>query len=259
MLSTSRVKVGIHFIWQGWQKQDMLECIYTARIEAWTVDDWTRVRTAHSNHHLMMTVTWCLMSLSTKTKKKIKSYWDNRTRRLVRVFTVCHFSLGISKSHSRMYLKWTSQKLTSFANSLSLSLSLSLWKALSLSLSLSLESSFFLPSCKYDGSPFELEVVCTDFIGKMISHWRESNAIRSPLIMKHMYLLPSFAPSTASRLALQVSGGRGFGVLVNSLLYKHAPLFTGAIHKKCCSRSHFAWARLVKAIAVNSLLIVSCS
>ena len=48
---------------------DMLECIYTARIEAWTVDDWTRVRTAHSNHHLMMTVTWCLMSLSTKKKK----------------------------------------------------------------------------------------------------------------------------------------------------------------------------------------------
>ena len=103
------------------------------------------------------------------------------------------FSLGISKSHSRMYLKWTSQNLTSFANSLSLSLSLSL------------ESSFFcflLPSCKYDMSPFEVEVVCTDFIGKMISHRRESNAIRSPLIMKHMYLLRSFAPSTASRLAV---------------------------------------------------------
>ena len=51
-------------------EMDMLECIYTARIEAWTVDDWTRVRTAHSNHHLMMTVTWCLMSLSTKKKKQ---------------------------------------------------------------------------------------------------------------------------------------------------------------------------------------------
>ena len=38
--------------------------------------------------------------------------------------------------------------------------------SLSLSLSLSLESSFFLPSCKYDMSPFEVEVVCTDFIGK---------------------------------------------------------------------------------------------
>ena len=103
------------------------------------------------------------------------------------------FSLGISKSHSRMYLKWTRQNLTSFANSLSLSLSLSL------------ESSFFcflLPSCKYDMSPFEVEVVCTDFIGKMISHRRESNAIRSPLIMKHMYLLRSFAPSIASRLAV---------------------------------------------------------
>ena len=30
---------------------DTLECIYTARIEAWTVDDWTRVRTVHSNHN----------------------------------------------------------------------------------------------------------------------------------------------------------------------------------------------------------------
>ena len=127
MLSASRIKVAIHFNWQG-RETDTLECIYTARIEAWTVDDWTWVRTAHSNHHLMMTVTWCLRSLSTK-KKIFKSYWDDRTRRLVRVFTVCRFSLGTSKSHSRMYLKWTSQKLTSFANSLSLSLSL--WKALS--------------------------------------------------------------------------------------------------------------------------------
>ena len=36
------------------------------------VDDWTRVRTVHSNQHLMMMVTWCLMSLSTITKIKIK-------------------------------------------------------------------------------------------------------------------------------------------------------------------------------------------
>ena len=68
-----------------------------------------------------------------------------------------------------------------------LSLSLSLWKALS-----------FYPHAKMQISPFEVEVVCTEFIGKMISHQRESNAIRSPLIMKHMYLLRSFAPSTAS-------------------------------------------------------------
>ena len=30
---------------------DTLECIYTARIEAWTVDDWTRDTTVHLNHH----------------------------------------------------------------------------------------------------------------------------------------------------------------------------------------------------------------
>ena len=28
---------------------DTLECIYTARIEAWTVDDWTRDTTVHLN------------------------------------------------------------------------------------------------------------------------------------------------------------------------------------------------------------------
>ena len=81
-------------------------------------------------------------------------------------------------------------------------------------------------------SPFEVEVVCTDFIGKMISHRRELNAIQSPLIKKHMYLLRSFAPSMLQDWQLQVSGGMGFSVLINRLLYKHAPLFTGAIHKK---------------------------
>ena len=29
---------------------DTLECIYTARIEAWTFDDWTRDTTVHLNH-----------------------------------------------------------------------------------------------------------------------------------------------------------------------------------------------------------------
>ena len=29
---------------------DMLACIYTARIEAWTVDDWTRDTTVNLNH-----------------------------------------------------------------------------------------------------------------------------------------------------------------------------------------------------------------
>ena len=137
------------------------------------------------------------MSLSTITKNKRNSLshiemiergvWSGYSL-FAKQFS--RFSLGISKSHSRMYLKWTSQNLTCFANSLSLSLSGKLFLLLSFT------------SCKYDMSPFEVEVVCTDFIGKMISHRRESNAIRSPLIMKHMYLLRSFAPSTASRLAV---------------------------------------------------------
>ena len=89
---------------------DTLECIYIAQIEAWTVDDWTKDTTVHLNHRDLIEC----------------GVWSG--------FTVCKNSLaiflGITKSHSRMYLKWTCQNVTSFANSLSLSLSL--WKALSL-------------------------------------------------------------------------------------------------------------------------------
>ena len=34
-------------------KMDWLKCIYTAQIKAWTVDDRTRVRAVHLNHHLI--------------------------------------------------------------------------------------------------------------------------------------------------------------------------------------------------------------
>ena len=44
----------------------MLECIYTARIEALKVDDWTRVRTAHSNHGDLVSY----VSFNKKKKKK---------------------------------------------------------------------------------------------------------------------------------------------------------------------------------------------
>ena len=39
--------------------------MYLHGLEAWTVDDWTRVRAVHLNRLLMMMVIWCLMSLST--------------------------------------------------------------------------------------------------------------------------------------------------------------------------------------------------
>ena len=35
------------------QAEIIVKCIYTAQIEAWTVDDWTRVRAIHLNHHLI--------------------------------------------------------------------------------------------------------------------------------------------------------------------------------------------------------------
>ena len=69
MLSASRVKVWIHFIWQR-RQTDTLECIYTTRIEAWTVDDWTRDTTVHLNHHDLGVL--CLFQQRQKKKKKKK-------------------------------------------------------------------------------------------------------------------------------------------------------------------------------------------
>ena len=156
------------------------------------------------------------------------------------------FSLGISKSHSRMYLKWTRQNLTSFANSLSLSLSLSL------------ESSFFcflLPSCKYDMSPFEVEVVCTDFIGKMISQpagierdsiptYHETHVFATVIRSFHCFKIGSFKflaewSSVYWLTAYCIS-------MPPSLLARFITIPFRMVHTS-------------KAIAVNSLLIVSCS
>ena len=133
------------------------------------------------------------------------------------------FSLGISKSHSRMYLKWTRQNLTSFANSLSLSLSLSLSGKLFLLLSFTL-----------------LQIWHVSFRGRSCLHWlywkndiaTGGNRTRfdphlswNTCICYGHSLLPLLQD-----WQFQVSGGMGFSVLVNRLLYKHAPLFTGAIH-----------------------------
>ena len=101
---------------------DTLECIYTARIEAWTVDDWTRDMTVLLNHRDL--VSYATFNNNNSKKKKI-SHIEMIECGVWSGFTVCKNSsaifLGITKSHSRMYLKWTSQNLTKFANSLSLS------------------------------------------------------------------------------------------------------------------------------------------
>ena len=47
---------------------DTLECIYTTRIEAWTVDGWTRDTTVHLNHHDLVSY----VSFNNNDKKKKK-------------------------------------------------------------------------------------------------------------------------------------------------------------------------------------------
>ena len=50
-----------------------LECIYTTRIKAWTVDDWTRDKTVHLNHcDLVSHVSFS--NKNNNNKKKHKSY-----------------------------------------------------------------------------------------------------------------------------------------------------------------------------------------
>ena len=141
-----------------------------------------------------------------------------------------------------MYLKWTSQKLTSFANSLSLSL----WKAFS-----------FYPHANMT-SPFELEVVCTDYWKNGIAPagiehdsiptYHETYVFATVIRSFHCFKIGSYK--------FLAEGGSVYWLTAYCIsIYNLQARFI----KKCCSQSHFAWARLVKAIAVNSLLIVSCS
>ena len=51
----------------------MLECIYTTRIEAWTVDDWTRDTTVHLNHRDLLSYV-SFNNNDKKKKKKKKSF-----------------------------------------------------------------------------------------------------------------------------------------------------------------------------------------
>ena len=147
----------------------------------------------------------CLLQEQQQQKeKKKKSYWDYRMRRLVRFHCLQkQFFLGITKSHSRMYLKWTSQNLTSFANSLSLSLSLSFWKALSFYPHINMTC--LLSSCKL-------------FALTSLEKWYRTGGNRTRFdphftwntcICYGHSLLPLLQD-----WQLQVSGGRGFSVLV---------------------------------------------
>ena len=51
---------------------DTLECIYTARIEAWTVDDWTRDTTVYLNHRDLVSYVSLKHTTAKKKKKKKK-------------------------------------------------------------------------------------------------------------------------------------------------------------------------------------------
>ena len=46
---TLRSMDTFHLTWET--ETDRQKCIYTVRIKAWVVDDWTRVRAVHLNHN----------------------------------------------------------------------------------------------------------------------------------------------------------------------------------------------------------------
>ena len=164
---------------------------------------------------------------TTTTAKKKKSHIEIIECGVWSGFTVCKNSLaiflGITKSHSRMYLKWTSQNLTSFANSLSLSLESSfiLPSKLSLSLSLSLWKALsFYPHINMT----RLLSSCKLFALSSLEKWYRTGGNRTRFdphltwntcICYGHSLLPLLQD-----WQLQVSGGRGFSVLVKRLFYK---------------------------------------
>ena len=214
MLSALRVKLG----YISFDKRDRnghvgmyLHCLDRG-LDGWWLD---RVRTVHSNHHLMMTVTWCLKSLSTITKNKIKEKkifksilrWENAASSqgihcLQKQFS--HFSLGISKSHSPMYLKWTSQNLTSFAK---------------LSLSLPLESSFFFyPHANMTCLLSRQKLFALTLLEKRYRTGGNRTRFDPHLSWNTCICYCHSLLPLLQDWQLQVSGGMGFSVLVKRLI-----------------------------------------
>ena len=181
------------------------------------------------------------------------SYRDDRMQHLIRVFTVCRNSSAIFLSEylnlGWMYLKWMSQNLTSFANSLSLSLSLS--HALS-----------FYPHANmtYLLLSYNVEVVCTDFTGRNdiapAGIERETwLRIRSAQIAAIYHETHVFAmvirPSHCFKIGSYKFLAEGCSVYWLTAYCISMPPLIGTIHIKCCCPFHFAWTWLVKQLQLT--------
>ena len=186
-----------------------MKCIHCSDrgLDGWC-NNWTRDTTVHLNHRDLVSY----VSFNNNNNSK-KNHIEMTECGVWSGFTVCKNSLaiflGITKSHSRVYLKWTSQNLTSFANSLSLSLSLSLFKALS-----------FYPHINMTCllSSYKL------FALTSLEKWYRTGGNRT-LFDPHLTwnTCICYGQSLLPLLQdwqLQVSGGRGFSVLVKRLFYK---------------------------------------
>ena len=71
---------------------DTLECIYTARIEAWTVDDWTRDTTVHLNPRDL--VSYLCIFQQQQQQKKTRAVGGQRARLLGTFYIVTFLSLS---------------------------------------------------------------------------------------------------------------------------------------------------------------------
>ena len=126
--------------------------------------------------------------------------------------------------------------------------------SLSLPLSLSLESSFFcflLPSCKYDMSPFEVEVVCTDLIGNDIAPagierdsiptYHETHVFATVIRSFHCFKIGSF----------KFLAEWGSVYWLTAYCISMSPSLLARFIEICCSQSHFAWSILVKQLQLT--------
>ena len=174
------------------------------------------------------------MPLSTTTAKKKKSDIEMIECGVWSGFTVCKNSLaiflGITISHSRMYLKWISQNLTSFA------LSLSLWKALSLYPHINMTR--LLSSYKLFALTSLEKWYRTGGNRTRFDPQHETHVFAAVIRLFHCFKIGSY----------KFLEGEGSVYWLNAYYIS----LIGAIRiKKRCSPSRFAWARLVKQLQLT--------
>ena len=148
------------------------------------------------------------------------------------------FSLGISKSHSRMYLKWTPQNLTSFANSLSLSGKLFLLLSFTL---LQIWHVSFRGRSYLHWLYWKNDIALAGIERDSIPTYHETHVFATVIHSFHCFKIGSF----------KFLAEWGSVYWLTAYCISMPPSLLARFIKKCCSQSHFAWSILVKQLQLT--------